>query len=46
LIRDEEQRDWAAVHALLLAAFETSAEARLVDGPGATIRYHPAFKDV
>ncbi|HEX5705365.1 MAG TPA: N-acetyltransferase [Pyrinomonadaceae bacterium] len=31
LIRAEEQRDRAAVHALNVAAFETSAEANLVD---------------
>lgn len=31
LIRGEEQRDWAAVHALNVSAFETPAEAHLVD---------------
>jgi putative acetyltransferase len=31
LIRAEEQRDWAAVHAVNVAAFETPAEANLVD---------------
>ncbi len=31
LIRAEEQRDWVAVHALNVTAFETSAEANLVD---------------
>jgi putative acetyltransferase len=31
LIRIEEERDWPAVHALNVAAFETSAEANLVD---------------
>jgi len=31
LIRAEEQRDWAAVHAVNVSAFETSAEANLVD---------------
>jgi putative acetyltransferase len=31
LIRAEEQRDWAAIRALNLSAFETSAEANLVD---------------
>ena len=31
LIRNEEERDWAAVHALNVAAFETPAEASLVD---------------
>ena len=30
LIRAEEQRDWAAVHAVNVSAFETTAEARLV----------------
>ena len=31
LIRAEEERDWAAVHAVNLSAFETPAEANLVD---------------
>ena len=31
LIRDEEQKDWAAVHAVNASAFETPAEADLVD---------------
>ncbi|MGE3298106.1 MAG: GNAT family N-acetyltransferase [Porticoccaceae bacterium] len=31
LIRAEEQRDWAAVHAVNVSAFETPAEATLVD---------------
>jgi predicted N-acetyltransferase YhbS len=31
LIRAEEQSDWAAVHALNVSAFETPAEADLVD---------------
>ena len=31
LIRPEEQRDWAAVHALNVSAFESPAEANLVD---------------
>jgi putative acetyltransferase len=31
LIRAEEQRDWAAVHAVHVSAFETPAEANLVD---------------
>ena len=31
LIRSEEQRDWAAVHAVNASAFETPAEANLVD---------------
>lgn len=31
LIRDEEPRDWAAVHAVNVSAFETSEEANLVD---------------
>ncbi len=31
LIRAEEQRDWAAVHAVNVSAFETAAEANLVD---------------
>ena len=31
LVRDEEQRDWAAVHAVNASAFETPAEANLVD---------------
>jgi putative acetyltransferase len=31
LIRAEEPRDWAAVHAVNVAAFETAAEANLVD---------------
>ncbi len=31
LIRPEEQRDWAAVHAVNVSAFETPAEADLVD---------------
>lgn len=31
LIRAEEQRDWAAVHAVNVSAFETSTEADLVD---------------
>ena len=31
LIRNEEEKDWAAVHALNVAAFETQAEANLVD---------------
>ncbi len=31
LIRNEEEKDWAAVHALNASAFETSAEANLVD---------------
>lgn len=31
LIRAEEQRDWAAVHAVNVSAFETPAEASLVD---------------
>lgn len=31
LIRAEEQRDWAAVHALNVSAFESPAEANLVD---------------
>jgi putative acetyltransferase len=31
LIRAEEQRDWAAVHAANVSAFETPAEANLVD---------------
>jgi putative acetyltransferase len=31
LIRSEEQKDWAAVHAVNVSAFETSAEANLVD---------------
>jgi putative acetyltransferase len=31
LIRDEEENDWAAVRALNAAAFETPAEANLVD---------------
>jgi putative acetyltransferase len=31
LIRSEEQQDWAAVHAVNVAAFETPAEANLVD---------------
>lgn len=31
LIRAEEERDWAAVYALNAAAFETTAEADLVD---------------
>ena len=30
LIRAEEQRDWAAVHAVNISAFETPAEANLV----------------
>lgn len=30
-IRAEEQRDWASVHALNVSAFETPAEANLVD---------------
>ena len=30
LIRAEEEKDWAAVHAVNASAFETSAEARLV----------------
>lgn len=30
LIRAEEQKDWAAVHALNISAFETPAEANLV----------------
>jgi putative acetyltransferase len=31
LIRPEEQRDWAAIHAVNVSAFETPAEANLVD---------------
>ena len=31
LIRAEERRDWAAVRALNVSAFETAAEANLVD---------------
>ena len=31
LIRAEEQKDWAAVHAVNVSAFETPAEANLVD---------------
>jgi putative acetyltransferase len=31
LIRNEEEKDWAAVHALNASVFETSAEANLVD---------------
>jgi len=31
LIRAEQEKDWAAVHALNASAFETSAEAKLVD---------------
>jgi len=31
MIRAEEERDWAAVHALNASAFETPAEANLVD---------------
>ena len=31
VIRAEEQRDWAAVHAVNVSAFETSEEANLVD---------------
>ena len=31
LIRAEEQRDWAAVHAVNVSAFETPTEANLVD---------------
>jgi putative acetyltransferase len=31
LIRAEERRDWAAVHAVNVSAFETPAEANLVD---------------
>jgi len=31
LIRGEEQRDWAAVHTVNISAFETPAEANLVD---------------
>jgi len=31
LIRNEEEKDWAAVYALNVAAFETQAEANLVD---------------
>lgn len=31
LIRAEEQRDWAAVHAVNVSAFETPDEANLVD---------------
>ena len=31
LIRAEEQRGWAAVHAVNASAFETPAEANLVD---------------
>ena len=31
LIRAEEQRDWAAVYAVNVSAFETPAEAKLVD---------------
>src|SRR5437867_4857527 len=31
LIRTEEEKDWAAVYALNAAAFETPAEANLVD---------------
>jgi putative acetyltransferase len=31
LIRPEEEKDWAAVHALNAAAFESPAEANLVD---------------
>ena len=31
LIRAEEQRDWAAVHTVNVSAFETPAEANLVD---------------
>lgn len=31
LIRAEEQRDWAAVHAVNVSAFETPLEANLVD---------------
>ena len=31
LIRAEEQRDWAAVHAVNVSAFETPSEANLVD---------------
>jgi hypothetical protein len=31
LIRNGEKKDWAAVHALNVAAFETSAEAKQVD---------------
>jgi len=31
LIRAEEQRDWPAVRAVNLSAFETPAEANLVD---------------
>jgi putative acetyltransferase len=31
LIRAEEQRDWVAVHAVNVSAFETPAEANLVD---------------
>ena len=31
LIRAEEQRDWAGVHAVNVSAFETSAEANLVN---------------
>ena len=31
LVRAEEQRDWAAVHAVNVSAFETSEEANLVD---------------
>jgi len=31
LIRAEEERDWAAVHAVNASAFETPAEANLVD---------------
>ena len=31
LIRNEEEKDWAAVYALNVAAFETPAEANLVD---------------
>jgi putative acetyltransferase len=37
LIRAEEERDWAAVYALNAAAFETTAEADLVD----TLRREP-----
>lgn len=31
LVRPEEEKDWAAVHALNVAAFESPAEANLVD---------------
>ena len=36
LIRAEEHRDWAAIHAVNVSAFETPAEANLVD----TLREH------